>query len=403
MVRPTKRQIHNKLIGIKSGIQKINQTISTKLAIFICIAAKISYQTFVRISIILNNKIPNRKLFTQQMRKTGRFLYREAQKSANKNFLNIQNKGIVSMDGAWNYKYNSKFCIFDVIDVFKKKIIAFDIINKYKKSRFKNYTGPSNQMEAQGFLKVYPKLRSNKKIIGIVKDHDTTIDSLIKSLKWPIKIIYDPGHLIKNFDTSFRDINKKSGNKLRGLGEKIKKFLKNLLYDKKLTPNIRIQRWENVKNHFNGKHDRCPHNNTVVTKWKYAKNKKALSFLQQVIDLWKPLVANFNRFENTCLNENFHSQKSKFAPKTSFLGDSSLARISASVLEYNGEQWRTKLANALNLSATSKVCVNTLEQYESHIRNANHQKWIKRDQKKINQKKSIQKQIDSKHLKGSHK
>ena len=58
-----------------------------------------------------------------------------------------------------------------------------------------------------------------------------------------------------------------------------------------------------------------------------------------------------NGFENTCLNKNFHSLKSNFAPKTSFLGDSSLARISASVLEYNGEQWRTILANALNLSA----------------------------------------------------
>lgn len=59
--------------------------------------------------------------FYDNMRNAGKYLNKEAKKSADKYLNNIQPYGIVSMDGSWNYKYNSMFCID-----------AFNIINKYK-------------------------------------------------------------------------------------------------------------------------------------------------------------------------------------------------------------------------------------------------------------------------------
>lgn len=71
MTRPSKREVHNKLAGIKSGLSKIQTTISAQLAVLVCIAAHITYETFVKISILLGHKYPDRKKFTKKMRASG--------------------------------------------------------------------------------------------------------------------------------------------------------------------------------------------------------------------------------------------------------------------------------------------------------------------------------------------
>ena len=81
----------------------------------------------------------------------------------------MPNNSVLSMDGNWVYKFTSKFFVFDVIDVDKKKIIAFVYLDKYKKSKYKNYAGASNMMEACHFKQIMPKLRQTNKIRSIVK------------------------------------------------------------------------------------------------------------------------------------------------------------------------------------------------------------------------------------------
>lgn len=258
-------------------------------------------------------------------------------------------------------------------------------------------------MEACAFKQIMPKLRQTNKIKSIVKDGDAYIEYLIKNFHWNVGVIHDAGHAFKNFNTSFKKYNKMSGNKLTGLKNKIQKFLKNLL-DENTDSKEKLAKWSNSYNHLRGDHSKCTHDkNKKFRNWGNSKNKKACSCLKTLLNSWKPFISIFKRNQNTCYNENYHSIKSEFCQKTSFMGDSILVRLSASILEYNKEKWLPKFADYLGLSMTSKVCVNTLQKYRDHQKTQNQTKIKNRKPEIIRKNRQNEKKLESKHLRGYHK
>lgn len=110
--------------------------------------------------------------------------------------------------GLTNLRQN--FC-FDVIDVVRKKIVAFVYLDKYKKYKFKKYKGASSKMEFCAFQRIMPKLGQANKIRSIVKDGDAYNVFLLKNSNLKVWTIHDSGQAIKNFKTSFKNYNKKYG------------------------------------------------------------------------------------------------------------------------------------------------------------------------------------------------
>ena len=143
---------------------------------------------------------------------------------------------------------------------------------------------------------------------------------------------------IKNFHTSFKEINDRYNHTLRGLETHLKAWLGDILFSNH-TAETKVKLWKNTLNHFLGNHSDCL-NHGPVKQWKNKNNAIAIQGLKEVITFWLPTVEEFIRGQTTNYNEVFHSIKARFLNKNYNYGDSSVTRICASICQYNeGYRW----------------------------------------------------------------
>lgn len=404
MSRPSKRQKQSRWAAFKYSIQKVTKTIGANLAVFICILGHLSYESFVIVATLLGHTPPNEKAYTFMMRKAGTYLKSYAEKSADYYLSKMKPGAAVSIDASWVSKTTSKFCIVEAIDIAQKKIVSFFIVDSYKKSIFHNFDNSSNLMESFGLKFIIPKLKSQNKIATLVKDGDLLFNNIVKDYKWDVSVIQDMGHLLKNWNTTFKKYNKLCNSKLSGIDRSIHDFLSDILYEDSETSE-KVRKWKNVIKHFMGDHSKCTHGNVTCKHWKHAKDKEAQKALQALIDHWMPFVKTFKKGQNTCLNENFHSVKAQYLQKIDFTGDSFMAKLCASILDYNMDKsWVSWLIDQLHIPKSIKYLAQILSLYISHRKDKAKKQKIKEKKEKHekNIQKKKQKEIESKIYKNSH-
>ena len=133
-------------------------------------------------------------------------LLKMAQDEVNENLNNLEDNAIISLDGSWGTRRQSRTFILDAIDIATHKIVAFVLEDKGDKEN--PYKGASNMMEFAAFKKIAPILKATGKIRAIVKDGDTKFANIARNIGWNVSFIQDPQHLKKNFGTIFAKYNK---------------------------------------------------------------------------------------------------------------------------------------------------------------------------------------------------
>lgn len=276
-------------------------------------------------------------------------LYNMAKMITLDNFLKIQPKSVVAVDGSWSQRRNAPFCIIDVIDIKRHQIVAFDLEMKSVRGRKGNYEGPSNQMEAVGFKKIIPLLKSNPNIEKIVKDGDVKLSKLIREAEWSIDELHDPNHMLKKFPKIFAKYNKLSKGKLGGLKERLYKHLCTLLRRKDTTSN-KLEYWLAATDHFSGVHKNCPDPTHTGYTWKHCKDETAKNNLNLLLIETSDILKTCDPDYTTNVNENFHSVKAHLAPKLYSWKAGWVGRISAAILQYcNPYMWIYDARYYLNL------------------------------------------------------
>ena len=256
---------------------------------------------------------------------------------------------IISVDGSWDHRRHGPMCVVDVICVQTKKIIDFDY-GIHGSERIDGNTEVSpNALEGYCFEKLVDRLKSNQKIIKIIKDGDVSIDSIIQRVNWNVTISRDPNHELKHFEKKFSSIVNTHKKEFYGLGVRIHESLVNILYSQ---PNkiLRSQMLAELHNTIlNQPYLKNGRSNDLHV-WKYANNPECQQLLRDVITYCQDISNRFTRGNTTNYNEAFHSLKAKFLNKNFNNGNTRKSRLFASILEYNNRiQWIEDLYQRLNL------------------------------------------------------
>lgn len=356
MPRPNKQKRHMQAMT-KRSLTKTESTFRQGIrAAFFSIIAGIPFTIYYILSLVLGETPISKEFSDKGMEFMTELLLTEAQSSAEKYFSQMETGAKLSYDASWSHRRQAKYCVGDFIDIKSKKIVAFDFADKNEYDKRKNYNGASNLMESFIFKKTMPKLQNSQKVSTIIKDGDTKIENIIKESGWKVDIINDVNHKLKNFHTSFAQINKKHNNSLRGFEKPLKKWLGHILFSEN-SPNDKIGMWENSIQHFLGNHTLCKHEK-VFRRFKKIKNENQYKAIIEIIDFWRPFILDFIRGDTTNYNEVFHSVKAKFVSKFYNFGCSTLARMAASVLQYNeGYYWIFKILSRPHMRLIPSRCL----------------------------------------------
>lgn len=115
--------------------------------------------------------------------------------------------------------------------------------------------------------------------------------------------------------------------------------------------------WNNALCHFSGNHKNC--NQKFI--YKYSRKIKTLQqfyALYEIIDEQRPFISNLVRGETTNYNEAYHSVKAKFLSNFYNFGVSTLARLAASILQYNeGYLWIFQVLKRLHMRLIPYRCL----------------------------------------------
>ena len=265
--------------------------------------------------------------------------------SVTKAWEEMPEKAIASIDGSWDHRRNGKIMILDLICEQTHKIVDYELVYKTVRKFIGNYDGPSNLMEAEAFKRMIPRLMKKGKITELIKDGDVKISKIIQDYHWGVNLKNDPNHQLLHFDTLFKKWNELCNGKLFGLKERLLSFLKDVLTETKL------QKWENVVNHFTGNHVNCPPH-PISKLWAHSSDQSAVNSLKGLVNDLTSTIKNFERYHTTNYNENFHSIKARLLLKNNFQGYWAIGRILVSILQYNNpDHWIVKLFNYFHLAA----------------------------------------------------
>ncbi|KAK8842160.1 hypothetical protein M9Y10_026388 [Tritrichomonas musculus] len=159
-------------------------------------------------------------------------------------------------------------------------------MTKAQKKKKKNTTVSSKALEGVAFEELLPSssgLQNNSKITELIKDCDFHIDKIIELSGWKIPIIADPNHLLKNFMNNFENFVKPQMKNFRGIGEKILKQLKYILYDS-TEKTEKYKQIQDMRNYILTKPFLKFGRSRTYKPWKYSSDNAAVKCLDDVID-----------------------------------------------------------------------------------------------------------------------
>ena len=103
------------------------------------------------------------------------------------------------------------------------------------------------------------EIYEDNRVIGHVQDGDLITINLVQDFNENIKFYFDPNHIKGKFARILEKFNQKCNNCFKSIKNQLIAFFKLLLYNKNLNTNQKKFQWNNVINHFMGKHGNCLH------------------------------------------------------------------------------------------------------------------------------------------------
>ena len=263
----------------------------------------------------------------------------------------IEKDAIVSLDSAWDHRRHGSTCIVTIIDIKTRKIIEF-AINSVPKQFVEGTTDqPSRNLEKVGVGEIAERWKNSEKVLSYVHDNDAVSRKLIEESGWKITEALDPGHAIKAIKKNLENFNKNNGKPFKGLVESIGRYLEKLFRDKEITKEKRIELYNNIPNHYIGKHKKCAHKEGIKTRSYKGKNKEYfVDNLKEFLKKNKHYAEKVNPNINTQNNECFNNFKTKYLRKDTKYSTSTTVRLCLSIIEWNDPQhFEEIIFNALNM------------------------------------------------------
>jgi hypothetical protein len=203
---------------------------------------------------------------------------------------------------------------------------------------------------------VIPELKALGKIVAYVHDNDAKAKKAIVTAKWSIQEKLDPGHAFKSFDRKLKKFNAQHGKALSEIEDRLRRFLKDLMYRQDLSAWEKVELWRNAALHFAGDHKHCriEHNPKRPPKvWSRASDPAAMALLKEFLAKTESVVEHVDGAFSTQMNESINRSKIKFADKDHQWRTTWTARMACAVLDRNAPNWRLMLYDRLNLPPLS--------------------------------------------------
>ena len=239
-------------------------------------------------------------------------------------------------------------CVFDVISIVTKKIVDFEILVHESKKREGNTDVSPGALEGQAFIKMFGRLKGNKKINEVIKDGDVEIDNIIHGSDWDVTITHDPNHELKNFEKKYTKFIQPRKGCFRGVKSYIYNTFVDILYtfeDKTL----RLSKIDDIFTALLNDEVLQYGKNKKKFAWKHSNDQECRELILDVINYCKDLSNRFTRYHTSNYNEAFHALKAKFVPKNFNLGNTGRIRLLAAILEYNDpDTWLQELYRRLS-------------------------------------------------------
>jgi hypothetical protein len=257
--------------------------------------------------------------------------------------LALPRGSILSIDGSWAHRRNSKQCVVTLCDGSHQKIVDVEILEMPARGVKSNFIGSSKNMEQEGVRRMISRWLNDSLLAGYVHDQDATTRKVMTELI-PTAIEYlDKNHLMKSNEKRFTKFNAK--NLLTGLKIHLQKWMFTLL-KMKLPVIQKVELWLGAFDHY-------VNLNLTVTKrflWTKRNNSESLSALRAFLNATKYIIQKCNPEYSTQFNEAFNALKSHFANKLFHWQTSFRTRIFAAILQSNWvHMWVFELGRRLGL------------------------------------------------------
>ena len=174
----------------------------------------------------------------------------------------MESEAILCFDGAWSHPRNAKQCIVSAIDNRQQKLVDFQLVQKHNAGVPGDYTGPSNLMESYGISKIIERWKDCPLITGYCHDNDGKCKRIIEEYT-DFEEYLDGGHSYKSVANKFDKINEYYNGIITEYRDSLLSFMK-YLQNSSYSFDVRLVYWFNSVNHYNNKHEGCPHQHTVV-------------------------------------------------------------------------------------------------------------------------------------------
>ena len=320
-----------------------------------------------------------------------------ADQSMKEAFNSIQPGTVISFDGSWEHRRNSKRCLTCVIDQNTQKVVMARIISSKSEDDNFEFCQFAQNMECKAMELMIPILKENKNIVGYVHDNDSKTRKLIKNMGWEVFERIDSGHLLKSFDRKVMTFNKKHNNILNEIQSKLRKYLKALIFESSMTIGEKIGYWNAALDHFCGNHERCPFPHRETEIWTLSNLTEAINLLKKFLESTQYIIECCDPLYSTQVNESFHRIKIKYANKDVKWGFTWEARMCCAILDKNEFNWKLNLYNFLRLpelSISNRLFLEAQEyarisrKQEYHAEKyLNERRIYRKNQKKQNQSK----------------
>jgi hypothetical protein len=261
-------------------------------------------------------------------------------------------ESVVAFDGAWSHRRCAKECIVILIDCGQKRIVDFEIVLKSKPGVVGGYDGSSNGMELFGVQKIIQRWKGDPKVRGCVHDNDSKATKAIADADWHIEQMYDPNHIVKQFERRWNSCNTRL---LRGLHAKLLMWFRYLIRSDFTVQEKRCY-WMNSLEHFKGNHAKCPRQHPAGDPLPQLAGQEGQRQLREVLTQTVELLSRARTGFDTQLNESCNSLKAKFADKNTSWRCSWSSRVMCALMQVNSvDNWRIELAGLCRVTLSDEV------------------------------------------------
>jgi hypothetical protein len=267
----------------------------------------------------------------------------------------IQPGCMISFDGSWEHRRNSRRCIVTIFCQQTKKIIDFAVIDVDHPPENSRYRSCPQNLEAMGLEKMMGTLLEKEEIVGYVHDNDGRSRILIDRLT-PVgrpKLIeqIDTGHATKSLE---RELLKRKGIISEDLANSLRKWMRTLLHLNQMSKEDKVRAWRNCIFHFKGIHDHCPFEHDDEIPVRLGDDPVVDAELTELLKKTSWILESCNPEFSTQLNESFNRGKLKYATKDVKWGFSWEARMCCAILDRNCPYWKLHLYDKLGLPSLSQ-------------------------------------------------